>query len=297
MVEMTTDFFAKELMVAGDVPFEERRDSLVETARHYLETKRAACQQSHQQGGGGREVAACVTEMTDELIRSLHRCVTAGYPVERQSCIALIALGGYGRAELNPRSDIDLMFYCSDRDRDLADQIAQRVLYLLWDLNLDVGYSVRTARDCLSLMQQDLTIRTALLDARFLTGDPEHFREFQKQVFQQVLMRNTQAFLKEKYEEHLNRLSKYGASVYLLEPNIKEGEGGLRDLHTAVWMARVKYKVATLRELVNKGVLSQQECRDFDAAFDYLWRIRNQLHFLSKRKNDQLLFEHQYKSA
>ncbi|MBW2512304.1 MAG: [protein-PII] uridylyltransferase, partial [Deltaproteobacteria bacterium] len=209
----------------------------------------------------------------------------------------MIALGGYGRAELNPLSDIDIMFYCSDKNKDLAEKIAERVLYLLWDLNLDVGYSVRTASDCLSLVQQDLTIRTALMDTRFLAGDEVLYHEFEKQVAQPVLNRNSQNFLKSKYEEHTSRLTKYGSTVYMLEPNIKEGEGGLRDLHTAVWMARVKFKAKNLRELLIKGVISEQELQGIEDAYDYLWRIRNELHFQSKRKTDQLQFESQEKIA
>jgi [protein-PII] uridylyltransferase len=185
------------------------------------------------------------------------------------------------------------MFFCSDKNRQHAELVAQRMLYLLWDLNLDVGYSVRTARECISLAGQDITIRTALLDARFLSGDEDLYREFRQQVMQMVLTRNSLAFLQAKYEEHKARLAKYGASVYLLEPNIKESEGGLRDLHTAIWMARVKYKAATLRELVQKSVLSEEELAAFHAAYDYLWRIRNELHYLSKRKNEQLQFDKQ----
>ena len=171
------------------------------------------------------------------------------------------------------------------------------LLYLLWDLNLDVGYSVRTASDCLSLIQQDLTIRTALMDARFLAGDEALYHEFEKQVAQPVLNRNSQGFLKSKYEEHRTRLAKYGSTVYMLEPNLKEGEGGLRDLHTAVWMARVKFKAKNLRDLLMKGVISEQELHEIEAAYDYLWRIRNELHFQANRKTDQIQFDAQEKIA
>ncbi|MGW8313892.1 MAG: [protein-PII] uridylyltransferase, partial [Desulfuromonadales bacterium] len=213
------------------------------------------------------------------------------------ACAAVIALGGYGRGELNPLSDIDIMFYCSDKNKDLAEKIAERVLYLLWDLNLDVGYSVRTSSDCLSLAQQDMTIRTALLDSRFIAGDKVLFREFDRHVTQPVLNRNVQNFLKEKYQEHKSRLAKYGSSVYMLEPNIKEGEGGLRDLHTAIWMARVKFKASGLSELLTKGVISEREKQGFEEAYDYLWRIRNELHFQSKRKTDQIQYDKQEEIA
>ncbi|MEJ2471747.1 MAG: hypothetical protein P8Y96_11610 [Desulfuromonadales bacterium] len=250
------DFFATELMLAGDVSFDERRSPLIEAARQYLDHHRHACHELHQSGGSGHEVVHCLTSMADELIRTLYH-----------------------------------------RNKDLAEKIAERVLYLLWDLNLDVGYSVRTAADCLSLAQQDLTIRTALLDTRFLAGDAVLYREFEKQVLQQILAKNNQAFLKAKYEEHQARRAKYGSSVYMLEPNIKEGEGGLRDLHTAVWMARVKFKAKDLRHLLKKGVISEREYQQIEAAYDYLWRIRNELHFQSKRKSDQIQFDQQEQIA
>lgn len=287
------DFFSTEFMLAGDHPFEKRRSALLEAARGHLEHYRAACQERHMRGASGREVVQCVTAMIDVLVQNLYRCAAAEYPTQGKLCSAVIALGGYGRGELNPRSDVDVMFYCSELNKDLAERIAARVLYLLWDLNLDVGYSVRTSSDCLQLAQRDITIRTALLDARFLVGDAELFREFTQLVQKPTLSRNTQAFLKAKFDEHLSRLTKYGSSVFMLEPNIKESEGGLRDLHTAIWMARVKFKAANLRDLLIKGVITEEELVQIDTVFDYLWRIRNELHYQSKRKTDQIQFDQQ----
>ncbi len=295
--DIQTDFFATELMLAGDVTFEERRSYLLAAARHHLEHHRNICHEKHNTGSSGREVVECITAMADELIRNLYQCASADFPTEGKVCSAVIALGGYGRAELNPLSDIDVMFYCSDQNKDLAEKIAERILYLLWDLNLDVGYSVRTASDCLALAQQDITIRTAMLDTRFLAGDEVLFDEFEKQVVRTLLSRNSQQFLKAKYAEHEIRLAKYGSSVYMLEPNIKEGEGGLRDLHTAVWMARVKFKANGERDLLKKGVITNNEFLELEFAYDYLWRIRNELHFQSTRKTDQIQYDQQVQIA
>lgn len=295
--EAVKDFFATEVMMAGDVSFEERRSHLLDVARQYLDYHRKSCQEMHNSGGSGRDVVACVTAMADELIRNLYQCAAAEFPTSGKVCSAVIALGGYGRGELNPLSDIDVMFYCSDQNKDLAEKIAERVLYLMWDLNLDVGYSVRTSTDCLSLAQQDITIRTAMLDTRFLAGDEALYREFELHVLDPLLNRNSQGFLKSKFEEHKTRLNKYGSSVYMLEPNIKEGEGGLRDLHTAVWMMRVKYKARSLRDLLKKGVVSENEMEGIKSSYDYLWRIRNELHYQSKRKTDQIQFDKQEQIA
>jgi len=295
--ETVKDFFATELMMAGDVSFEERRSLLLDAARLYLEYHRGHCHEMHKSGGSGRDVVACMTAMADELIHNLYQCSAAEFPTSGKVCSAVLALGGYGRGELNPLSDIDVMFYCSEQNKDLAEKIAERVLYLMWDLNLDVGYSVRTASDCLNLAQTDITIHTAMLDTRFLAGDEVLYHEFERQVLGPLLSRNSQGFLKSKFEEHKTRLSKYGSTVYMLEPNIKEGEGGLRDLHTAVWMMRVKFKAKSLRDLLKKGVISNQEMEDIDSAYDYLWRIRNELHFQSKRKTDQIQFDKQEQIA
>lgn len=295
--DITTDFFATELTLAGDVAFEKRRSYLLEAARLYLEQHRQGCQEKHRSGGSGRDVVACNTAMADTLILKLYQCAAEEFPTAGKVCSAVLALGGYGRGELNPLSDIDVMFFCSEQNKDLAEKIAERVLYLLWDLNLDVGYSVRTASDCLSLAQTDITIRTAMLDTRFIAGDQVLHHEFEAQVLDPLLSRNSKAFLQLKFEEHKDRLSKYGSSVYMLEPNIKEGEGGLRDLHTAVWMLRVKYKAKSLRDLLKKGVISDHEMESIESAYDYLWRIRNELHYQSKRKTDQLQFDKQEEIA
>ena len=190
MTNSIPQFFEPELMVAGDVPFEERRASLLETSRKFLDYYREQCLAQHRSGATGTQVVGCVTAMIDTLMRNLYRCITADWMMARTPEAALIAIGGYGRCELNPLSDIDLLFFCSDRQREHAEIIAQRMLYLLWDLNLEVGYSVRTAKECVNLSGQDLTIRTALLDARFLAGDETLYSDFQKQVMTAILRNN-----------------------------------------------------------------------------------------------------------
>jgi [protein-PII] uridylyltransferase len=189
------------------------------------------------------------------------------------------------------------MFYVGRKDRQFAEKVSERMLYLLWDLGLDVGHSVRTGKDCLEIAEKDITVRTALLDSRYLAGDETLYKEYDRIVLKFVLSRNSQAFIREKLEENARRLRKYGSSVYLLEPNIKEGEGGLRDLHTALWVARVKFKARSLRELIIKGILTEGKGRAFEEACDYLWHIRNELHYLSERKNDQIHFDQQEKIA
>jgi [protein-PII] uridylyltransferase len=277
--------------------FVERRPEILQGAQAFLKHYESLVRDAHRQGAAGSEIVRQTTALTDQLIHQLYAAATADLGGRKAEDNALIALGGYGRGHLNPRSDIDIMFYHGGRGRDFSTKVAERVLYLMWDLGLDVGYSVRTAHDCLEMAEKDITARTALLDSRFLTGNEPTFREYEKQVLKKVLGWNSRKYLLEKFEENNRRLKKYGASVYMLEPNIKEGEGGLRDLHTALWMAQIKFKARSMQDLILKGVLIEREGLEFSQAFDYLWRIRNELHYLSNGKNEQLRFDQQEKIA
>ncbi len=295
--ERTEAFFSRELLTDSALPYEQRRAQLLEAGRGFLAHHQELIRRQHEQGASGRQVVGSLTSLMDTLIRNLYRSVSVDIPSEQWGACTLIALGGYGREELNPYSDVDLMFYYGGKDRAFAERISERILYLLWDLGLEVGYSVRTAKDCLEMAEKDITARTALLDSRFLVGDEALYRDYAKSVLEPIFGRNSQGFIREKLEENSRRLRKYGSSVYLLEPNLKEGEGGLRDLHTALWVAQVKFKARTLRDLIIKGVMTESEGTAFGEALDYLWRVRNQLHYLSKRKNDQLLFHLQEQIA
>jgi len=293
----TPTFFSRELLTDPAIPYDERRKLLLDGARAYLEHHRELILREHRGGASGHQVVGSLTSMVDTLIRNLYCSILADVPREEVGSCALIAIGGYGRGELNPHSDIDIMFYYSGKDRPFAERLSERMLYLLWDLGLEIGYSVRTEKDCLDMAAKDITARTALLDSRLLVGDEDLYGQYDRSVFQTVLSQNTRAFIREKMEENERRLRKYGSTVFLLEPNIKEGEGGLRDLHTALWVARVKFKARSLRDLIIKGVMNEPEGKAFEDALDYLWRIRNELHFQSTRKNDQIYFDHQEKIA
>jgi [protein-PII] uridylyltransferase len=278
---------------AGQASFSEKRPLYLAASKHFLHHYREEIKKVHRSGGGGAEVVGLITAMTDTLIAKLFSSITGDVLDLGRSGgqLTLVAVGGYGRAELNPHSDIDLMFLYKGKDSRRVEDIAQKILYFLWDMRLDVGYSVRTVNDCVEMAKSDTTVKTALLDARYMVGHEPLFAEFRKTMVSQVLARGSDAFIKEKVEELKKRREKYGASVYLLEPNIKEGEGGLRDLHTALWVAKIKYKVSDPKELILKGVLSEEELETYVDSLSYLWRIRNELHFLAGRKNDQLTFD------
>jgi [protein-PII] uridylyltransferase len=289
-------FFSPEMLSDSSITYDRRRALLLPAARSFIEHHQQRIHEEHRGGAGGRRVVGSLTSFTDTLLRNLYRGVSLDLNESQGSC-ALIGLGGYGRGELNPRSDIDIMFYYGGKEKRFAETVSERMLYLMWDLGLEVGYSVRTAKDCLEMAEKDITARTALLDSRFLVGDEEFYNDYDRTVLDTMLRRNSQSFIREKMEENSRRLAKYGSSVYLLEPNIKEGEGGLRDLHTALWVAQVKFKARSLRDLIIKGVLTEREGQFFEEAQDYLWHIRNELHYLSSRKNDQIHFDQQEKIA
>lgn len=294
--EKCDSFFHRDVLDPA-IPYAQRQKMLVEASRSYLACHQELIRERHRAGESGRLIVGSLTSLIDTLIRNLYRSASADLTRGASSPCTLIALGGYGRGELNPRSDIDLMFFYTGREKEFAEQMAERILYLIWDIGLEVGYSVRTAKDCLEMADKDITARTALLDSRYLVGDETSYQEYLRTVIEIVLGKGSQAFIRDKLEENTRRLRKYGSSIYLLEPNIKEGEGGLRDLHTALWISMVKFKARSLRELIIKGVLSEREGKEFEEALDYLWRLRNELHYLSGRKNDQLHFDQQEKIA
>ena len=290
-IEPILEVFPPHLLTPP-VDFDSCRDALLDAARLFLDSQRHRVLQLHDTGGSGREIVDELTAVFDQLNDSLFKVVSRDLSDIALAGCSLIALGGYGRAEMNPRSDLDLMFFYSPAGKEAAKIIADRMLYLLWDLQLDVGSSVRSAEECFE-EAQDSTVRSALLDSRLISGSLELFDHYRETVGHFVLNQNTQGFIKLKLEERAERKIRYGSSVYLLEPNLKEGEGGLRELQEALWIARVKFKADDLKGLLKKGVINEQDYQEYQAALDYLWKIRNFLHFNGQRKSDQLTFEQQ----
>jgi len=265
-------------------------------AREYLASVRAELSQRHFAGADGAAIVRAMTAAMDDLVRALFRYADAEYvrkfPKLNQR-LTVVARGGYGRGELNPYSDVDLLFLHEHKRGPYAEIVTETMLHALWDAGLTVGQGVRSAKDCVRLAAEDLKEKTAILDSRYLCGDEKLYAELERVLVSDVLNRHQDKFFKAKLEESRARHAQYGDSIYLLEPNLKDGEGGLRDLHTAMWLAKVKYKVHSIEELVQKAVISQREATEVIAARDFLWRVRNSLHFLTGRHFDQLTFEMQ----
>ena len=281
---------------AGMAGFEEKRPLYIAGCKNFLLHYRAEIRKLHTAGASGTEITNLLSDMIDALINKLFFSILDDLDNSRalMEHVSLVAVGGYGRGELNPFSDIDIMFL-HDGSVPVAniENIAQKLLYFLWDMRLDVGYSVRTAADCVEMAAADGTVKTALMDARYLSGSRLLYEQLHKVIFTQILPKSSDKFIKEKIHEMEIRREKYGSTVYLLEPNLKEGEGGLRDLQSALWVTRIKYKFNNPNELIIKGVLTEEELESYYAALNYLWCIRNELHYYSGRKNDQLTFDAQ----
>jgi [protein-PII] uridylyltransferase len=269
-------------------------------SREYLDSVRAELYQRHLAGAGGLEIVHDFSAAMDRLLKAIFRYADADHAKRfprLQQRLTVVARGGYGRAELNPYSDIDLLFLHDYKPGPYLEVVTETILHALWDAGLIIGYSVRNATECVKMAAADLKEKTAILDARLLTGDAELYVRFEQALVSDALNRDQQSFFKAKLKESRERHKRYGDSIYLLEPQLKEGEGGLRDLHTALWLAKVKYKVHSLAELVQRAVITDAEMGEVVGAQDFLLKLRNALHFASRRHTDQLTFEFQEQIA
>ncbi len=206
---------------------------------------------------------------------------------------AIIALGGYGRSEQCIHSDVDLLFLFQKHVPTAADELIREIIYPLWDLKIEVGYATRSVDECVSMARGDYEILTSILDARFICGISSVFIKLRDQIRRKIVKRNSQKIMKWLIERNIKRHQNFGDSTFLLQPNLKEGQGGLRDYHTLRWIATIKYDLQHTRDLEFQGVMSHLEYNELMAALSFIWNVRNKLHLLTKRKCDQLYFEHQ----
>src|SRR5206468_11998874 len=239
--------------------------------------------------------------LIDQLIRALYDLVTERvYPLAnppKGEKLAIVAVGGYGRGEMAPYSDIDLLFLLPYKQTPHTEQVVEYLLYLLWDLGLKVGQAVRSVADCLRYAKADLTIRTALLEARYIWGEQALFNELQQRFDTEILRGTAAQFVEVKLAERDARHVRVGDSRYQLEPNVKEGKGGLRDLHTLYWLAKYIYRIDDVAKLVELGVLSAEESTRFERAQSFLWTVRCHLHYLAGRAEERLTFDMQRQVA
>ncbi len=243
----------------------------------------------------GDKCAGYLSALMDELIRALadytiiHELRLANPTAEEK--VAVVAVGGYGRGKLAPHSDVDLLFILPYKRNAAAEQFVEFILYMLWDLGLKVGHATRSIADCVSQAQDDMTVRTAMLEARLLWGEDDLFGQFRKAFEQKVMRGTSRDFVAAKLEERDKRHEQSGRSRYLVEPNLKEGKGGLRDLNTLFWIGKYCYAVDRLGQLVDAGVLTADELSLFRKCEQFLWTMRCHLHFLAGRAEERLSFD------
>ncbi|MEP6889802.1 MAG: [protein-PII] uridylyltransferase, partial [Nitrospirota bacterium] len=252
-------------------------------------------------GASGADGMAALTEFVDGLIigryRNAMRQAGVGAQVAGAQHCCLVALGGYGQRELAPYSDIDVMFLYSEKAGEAAPTLFREVLHHLWDLGFQVGHSMRTIHGCIELAGQDLSIRTAMMTARFLAGSPYLFQEFHRRYFRQMVSRGTRRFVEQKMEERRREYVKFGQTIYLLEPNVKKSKGGLRDFHLLRWAGMARFQAATLQDLADRSLLSRQDFHSVTEARDFLWRVRAFLHVEAEMAQEILSFNEQVRIA
>ncbi|MGI8435553.1 MAG: [protein-PII] uridylyltransferase [Chthoniobacterales bacterium] len=247
----------------------------------------------HQAGGGGRDICARRVEMVDVLLRRVFTAAAESAQVRGATAkpLAVLALGGYGRGELNPRSDVDVMFVHGEKSIVIPpylEQVVEQVLYLLWDIGFKVGHSTRSVREAIAQANGDMQTKTAMLEARHLAGDPGVFRLFRNRFRAECVRGFEREYIAQRMEDQAARHAKFGDSVYMQEPHVKNGCGGLRDYQNLLWMTFFKEGALTTTHLVGKDWLSAPDRRRIEAAYDFLLRVRNDLHYFHGRETDTL---------
>jgi [protein-PII] uridylyltransferase len=249
----------------------------------------------------GRDIASAYAFLTDQLLRLIfdftcQRIYPLNNPTQSER-LSLLAVGGYGRGEMALHSDIDIAFLTPWKQTGWTEQVIESMLYTLWDLGLKVGHSSRSLDEMVRMAKSDLTIRTAQLESRYVWGDQPLCDEATARFDTEVLAGTARPYISEKLVERDDRHKRMGDSRYVVEPNLKEGKGGLRDLHTLFWIGKYMHRVQTVPELVERGLLTKDELRQFLKAENFLWAVRCHLHVLTNRPEDRLTFDVQREIA
>jgi [protein-PII] uridylyltransferase len=269
------------------------RRAAVESLRDALDAGRDEARRTLEAGGTGRACAEKLSAETDELMRvALEMSARWLAPAHSgQPLPTVVAVGGYGRGMLAPYSDVDVLFLMTAKSSPGMEKVVEALLYVLWDLKLKVGHATRTVDECLKQARGDMTIRTTLVEARFITGDKALFETLRTRFDKELVAKTAPDFVAAKLAEREARVRKAGASRYLVEPNVKEGKGGLRDLNTLFWISKYVYRVHDPHELVGAGLFSPREFALFGRCEEFLWSVRCRLHFLAGRAEERLSFD------
>ncbi|WP_046862090.1 [protein-PII] uridylyltransferase [Microvirga massiliensis] len=271
------------------------RAALVPELRHFLEQGRATAEDRLLAEKDGLACARRLSGLTDEVVSLIYDAVLHHlYPADNPSTgerIAVVATGGYGRGTMAPGSDVDLLFLLPYKPTAWSESVVEAMLYVLWDLRLKVGHAARSVEECIREAQADMTVRTSLLEARFLFGNEALFDTLVARFDKEIVATTAPEFVEAKLKERDARVAKAGASRYLVEPNVKDGKGGLRDLNTLFWIAKYAYRIREPEELVAEGLFTIEEFRLFAKCEEFLWRVRCHMHFATGRAEERLTFD------
>ncbi len=281
---------------------EKARAGIVTLLKDSLDSGRAeVARRLVEKPSAGHECCAGQAFLVDQLVRLIHDHVVRNvYPSGNRTTgerLTIMAVGGYGRAEMAPHSDVDIAFFTPTRRAPWCEQVIEAILYFLWDLGLKVGHSSRTPDDMIRMAKDDLTIRTALLEGRFVWGDSDLYEEARRCFYTQVVAGTERQFVTEKLAERNERHKRMGDSRYVVEPNVKDGKGGLRDLQTLYWIGKYIHKVQSAADLVEVGLLTHNEYRSFRRAESFMLAVRCHLHMITGRAEDRLTFDLQRQVA
>ena len=277
------------------------RPALLQTLKKEVSLARQQAEERLIETSKGTQCAVFLSQFEDDLIIALHKlAVDHLYPSINPSTsehLAVVAVGGYGRGALAPGSDIDLLFLLPYKQTAWGESVVEFLLYFLWDLGFKVGHATRSVDESIRLSKEDTTILTSILEARLICGDKHLYDELTERFDSDIVRGGSKNFIKEKLAERDERHKRSGESRYLVEPNVKDSKGGLRDLHTLFWIAKFVYGSKTNAELVEKGAFSQDELDTFERCEDFLWTVRCHLHFIARRGDDRLGFDRQVEVA
>ncbi len=274
---------------------------LLSLYKKFLKIENHRIRLKHHSGGGGREICAQRASLVDIVLRHLlDAAVESSANGKKLPKLALVAIGGYGRGELNPFSDVDIMFLHDDSTKTLdprLNDIVQQILYMLWDVGFKVGHSTRSISGAVKQANEDMLSKTALLESRLIAGDEELFTKFRTAFVKNCVEPSVDEYIAQRVSNQADRHEKFGQTIYLQEPNIKNGCGGLRDYQNLLWISFFKERVQTTAGLVEKKLLNEAERRQLDRAYDFLLRIRTELHYLNKRSTDVIIMSQQLQIA
>jgi len=293
MITPTNDYrLAMDFSTVESIPEDPRkRLTYFHSFKKLIQIEKSRIKGWHRSGAGGREVIQAQTSLIDEVVRHVLLSMARLEQYKSKSVLegfCLIAVGGYGRGELNPLSDIDLLFLLPPRPKPITSIFIQDVLSVLWGFGIEIGHSSRTTKDCVKLANEDLTIKTSMIETRFLMGDQILYGRFTNSINKNVLQKGVKNFLNSKLKEKYTRYGNNEGVVCHPEPDIKNGPGGLRDYHNALWATAVRFGVNSFREIEGAQVISPQEIESLYNSIDFTLRVRNELHYLTEKKMDVL---------